>query len=107
MSDELDPEDLPEYCSPAWVHFADSSLLVADHAILDTGWLRVRCWDDTVRKFPPQQVDSVESVATDSYRRDGAPLDAPQSQRLVDDDLRQRARASTESERRPQVMADD
>jgi hypothetical protein len=54
---ELRPSD-----RPAIVAVDGRIEIVADHRIIDEGWLRVRDRDGGVRKFPPSSITEVEHL---------------------------------------------
>lgn len=92
MNDVIDPTAFSTSYSPAIVALVDGTEMFAAHQrVTEAGWLWTLDWDRTSRKIPPQRVASVELVETDVVERDD--YDAPAQRRVVDPDLRERARA--------------
>lgn len=78
----VDDLELEATDRPAIVGLDDSSTeLVADHRLLDCGWLRVRDRDDTVRKYPPTSVTEVQPLETEAVEHE----DGRRTKRIVED----------------------
>ncbi|WP_336001469.1 hypothetical protein [Halorientalis halophila] len=90
--DRVDPENLPEGYTPAYVHVrGQGPVLVASYNVLSSGWISVIGWRRSRSKLPPRQVQAVSDVRTEYH---GEPDDLGyKSKRIVDEDEREAARA--------------
>jgi len=89
--DRVDPENLPEYYTPAFVQISGQGLVyVADYTILDSGWVRVTEWRDETAKLPPKRVSAIRDVQTEYY---GERELGGRPKRVADEDRREQAKA--------------
>ncbi|WP_121822846.1 hypothetical protein [Halostella salina] len=66
--DRVDPDNLPQSHSPAVIEVRNQgTVYVADHTILDSGWVSVREWSGDRAKIPPQRALAIRRVPTEHY----------------------------------------
>ena len=88
------PNNLRQCERPAVVDTTDDqTVYVALASVTDSGWLRVREWDGTTKKLPPQRVYAVQYLETETHgeRRD----DGSKAKRVADRRWRHRAQEWT------------
>ncbi|WP_436934974.1 hypothetical protein [Halovenus marina] len=100
-----DPEQLPTDYMPSHVILnTDESLFVAHAKTLENGWLLVRLWDGTRRKYPPHRIDYYETIPTDTHRVE---LREDTHVRVIDNpQLKDRARDLASATGNGQAIAD-